>query len=506
MYIMKKQWKKRMTDKKITNLQWLICSFFLLFSSLLSSCYKDQNSNEIANGMGGTGITHSRITNLGLDGLNDTMTVQGIQFSTQNAKFTRDGVPTQEQSDFNLGEIVTVFGTTNENGTSGVASEVIFENILEGSVTMIVNGNTIEVLGQPVETDSQTIFHGFDQLIDLKIGYIIEVSGFINAQQQILATSLRLLQTTFTANSSILDVEGHISNVDKLEQTLNINNLIVDYSGAQIDNFDAEGFTNGLYLIVRSTLPLNNDVLTATRIVVLSAQLEPNSYQELEGFISRFNSVTDFDLDGNSVVSNINTRYLNGSKSDIGLNKHIIVRGITNNDGVLFADEITLIDITSQIFLETDIETIDRINNTISVLGINIAIEPITYITNEGESNIQINFNDFVEGDYVFVEAYRNIDNKYIALQLSKTPFLTTIRIISTVENIDGQQGIVTFFNHTIETDSATEYYDVFSDPISKEIFFSQLKKGKSLVDVIGIQIDTTSVLASAIFIDADGK
>ena len=62
-------------------------SFMLVF---LLSCISS-GDNKVVNGFGGSGKV-ARISDLGKKGVNDTMTVDGIQYTTDTAIFIRDGV------------------------------------------------------------------------------------------------------------------------------------------------------------------------------------------------------------------------------------------------------------------------------------------------------------------------------------------------------------------------------------------------------------------------------
>jgi len=472
-----------------------------------------------SNGVGGTGITHARITNLSVDDVNSTMTVKGIQYKTNNAVFIRDDISTNKQSDYNVGEVVTVEGSIDTDGRSGVASKVIFDDTLEGPVTKLAEVVSagifrIEVLGQPVIINNKTILYGFDNLSDLRKSHIVEISGFIDEERGIIASTIKLLSTFTTPDSTIFEVEGRISNVNLTQQTFLLNSLIVDFSNVPLGSYDDTGLKDGFFVLVRSSFPLtDDDIFIATDIFVLGeGQLEPNRFHEIQVHITRFNSLTDFDLDGNPAVSNSQTTLTNAftpetgnaPESDFKLNAHVVARGVTDSEGVLFVDEMIVIPQASEIFVNGQIESIDVENESVSVLGITIRIESITFITNE--ESIQTDINDFSVGDFIFSEAYRDIanstDGNYIALAFNKVGFDEQVHIDDTVINSDERQGVITLFDHHIETDLETVYMNVLSQVISKQKFFSILAGETAYINLSGVQIDGTSILAQRIQID----
>lgn len=476
-------------------------ALFLSFtiSILLSAC--GGNSSSFENGVGGTGITQGRITHLESN-ISSTITINEIQFDTKNASFIRDGETTESQSDFSIGEIITIKGSIKADNAHGIATEVIFDDTVEGPITAIINENTIEVLGQTIEVDSGTIFYGFNQLADLKRGFIVEVSGYVKANDRILASTLKLLRTTTTIDST-LQIKGHISDINLIDRTFKINNLLVDYSTALVDE---EKLKPDVYVLVRSVKPLIEDVLIASKVIILNGKLDSNKFYKKSGYITKIDSQDSFEFDGIPVLTQLNTVFLNGSKSDLNVNKNIIISGFTNSEGTLLADEIYLIDRRSQILLEGFIDSIITTDNKkiFSVLGADLIIDDVTDLADARTGEIiNINLDQFNIGNFIYVEAYnRENNNEFNALYLSKVPELL-VRTMSVVKSTSSTQESITLYSHhKIIVDSLTEYFDVFTNPVSKTTFFSQLKNEETLIDVIGLQATSNSILASAIYID----
>ena len=160
-----------------------------LFSLLLPSC--NSNTQLAEGGIGGTGIAYGTITGFG------SIWVNGVRYDVSNASFTRDGVSASGQSDYRIGEVVTINGSVNADGISGVASNVEFDDLLEGTVSQASSdGSTLQVLGQTVSTDARTVLHGFALLTDLQVGNVVEVSGYRQGQV-IRATSIVFKQSSF---------------------------------------------------------------------------------------------------------------------------------------------------------------------------------------------------------------------------------------------------------------------------------------------------------------------
>ncbi len=82
-------------------------------------------------GIGGTGVTSSgSINGFG------SIFVNGVEFDTDSAEILINGKPASEE-ELRLGMVVLVSGTVDDNGTTGTASQVIFDQEVEGPVEAI---------------------------------------------------------------------------------------------------------------------------------------------------------------------------------------------------------------------------------------------------------------------------------------------------------------------------------------------------------------------------------
>jgi len=371
---------------------------------------------QVANGIGGTGVTMGRITAFG------SIYVNGVEYNTDNASFTRNGISSKQQSDFNTGEIVRVVGNIHADKITGTATEVIFSNVLTGPVNKLLDKKTIEVLGQTITTNALTVFHGINKLSELELGNMLEISGFIAKNGGITASSIRLIETQFV-EGSILDIEGTISQLDTDAKTFVLNgNLTVDYSVAQFTNIKEESLANNLYLYIFAEQNISNDRLLASNIEAIDDNFNaPDIEYELEGYITRYVSPTDFDVDGLRITTNSQTLYKIGTAEDLTLDMRVIVKGVTNKEGAILLDEISIYDDLSDIFVEAKIEAIDYNEKTLSLQGKTIHINSFTLLSDETTENVQtLLLTQFNIGDAIFINFYINDKGKNIATRLSK--------------------------------------------------------------------------------------
>ena len=471
----------------------------VLLSLLISACGGGE-ARLADNGVGGTGITQGRITHLDT-GAASAITVNDIRFDTENALLIRDGDQNANKSDFHIGEIVTVKGKIKPDGKQGIATEVIFDDTLEGPVTSPASGNSIEILGQTVLIDDRTLFYGFDQLSDLKEGYVVEVSGFINKQQQILASTLTLQKTTLTIGE-ILKVEGRLESLDPAAKTFKINNLTVDYSAVSVDE---QRLKDSVYVLVRTQQAVVNKLMVASDIDIINSKLSINTSYKKDGYITKIIKENSFDMEGITVITQLNTEYINGSKQNLVKDKHVIVSGKTNSQGELLADQIYLVDRQTQIVLEGFLEKLDKVNKKITVFGTDILIDDVTRsikdASADGINELVISFDKLKVGDYIYVEAYSR-NRQYRAFEVVKTPANTDSRVLSVVQSSDEARGTISLFSHQVMVDQNTQYSDIAGKPVDRKAFFQLLKNNQTLLDTYGLQIDPKTLAAKAIFID----
>ena len=293
-----------------------------------------------------TSIVIGRLSNL----VNGYMQVDSINFNTESATFIRDGLSSKVQNDFHLGEVVKVTGIIDEDGQSAVAMTVVFSDTLEGPVTTISAGNTIEIMGQTILVDPSTQLHGFNAISELGLDSVVEVSGFIDIQGRVKASSLRLIFSLVDDNHSIdFGIEGVIRNPDSIEKTFTINNLSVDYATALFENVSENQLVDGLFVVVSTNQNVIkntiNNTIVATDIVVDNSTLNLNAgdLYNVEGFVTSIVSESQFHIKRLPIITTAQTVYINGSIVDVEENRFMRILGQVNSQGSIVVTEITFL-------------------------------------------------------------------------------------------------------------------------------------------------------------------
>ena len=315
---------------------------FLLLLSIgltLGSC-KDEPTQMA--GIDGSGTTPGPIVTFGtITGFGSVM-VNGVRYDTSNATFLVDGQIATETS-LALGDVVLVRGSVDDSGATGSADNVIFDDIVEGPITSInLTTDSFVVLSQDVTV---TVESSFDDSIvpptldGLSVDDVVEVSGFVDSRGNITATRVER-----KAPGGELEVTGIVSSLDGATSRFKINALVVDFSSAMVEDFPSGSVNDGDLVEVKGDNLLDSGELVATRLKFRGYDFvgAQGVRAEIEGFVTRFVSITDFDVSGFPVTTNNQTLFVNGNASDLGLNRKVEVEGQFDANGAVLVTRVIL--------------------------------------------------------------------------------------------------------------------------------------------------------------------
>lgn len=331
---------------KLASLNFLLLSFVGL---CVSSC--GGGSTQVA-AIDGSGITDtppppppsvasSVVTFGSITGFGSVI-INGVRYDTSNATFTVDGQPAME-TDLAVGDVVLVRGTVNDDGTTGAADSVIFDDVVEAPIASIdVTTDSFVVLGQLVTVTVETSFDDSIQpasLDGLDIDDVVEVSGFVDSNGDITATRIER-----KAPGGELEVTGIVSSLDQGASKFNINALIVDFSAAMLESFPSGDINDGDLVEVKGNNVSATGELLATRVNFRGNDFAvvQDDRAEIEGFVTRFVSVSDFDVSGFPVTTDDQSEFVNGNASDLGLNRKVEIEGVIDANGVVLATRVIM--------------------------------------------------------------------------------------------------------------------------------------------------------------------
>ncbi len=429
--------------------------------------------------------------------------VNGVEFETSRAEFVIDDNPGQE-SDLRVGQVVTVIGTIDDNGTTGDAQTVIFDDSVEGPIASIdLAGGQFVVLGQAVVVGANTSFDNDivpDSLDGLAVDDFVEVSGFLDAAGTVRATRIEKASV-----GNELEVRGAVESLDTLSQTFVINGLTVDYRDAVLDDSFNGSISNGDFVEAKGNSLGSNGELIATRIELeddVFTEFEVDGEVEVEGLVTRFASLTNFDVGGVRVTTNSGTEYDGGTAAQVGLNARLEVEGRLNSSGILVAAEVKFRDGSddggsggsSDAELFATVDSVNAAGGTLVTLGFTVSVDSLTRIEDKSDADVRpFSLANLRAGDYVEVRGVALGDGTVRATLLEREdPDPDTI-LRGPVAAVGAQT--VTVLGVTIETNAGTQYRDTNGNPISASTFFAAVSAGDE-VKARGTEVAATSLLA----------
>ena len=326
----------------------------LLYSTtvLLIAC--GGGAGEVA-GIEGSGAP---ITSAGVITDKGSIFVNDVEYDLTGAAVTIDGDPASG-ADLDVGGIVIVEGELNPDGTgaTGKAHRVTAGIAVAGPISAIDQiAQRLTVLGQAVVVDAGTrIIGGVDgqPIGGLAVGDDVEVSGFADSTGTLFARRIapRSARTP-------LRVTGYAVLVDTALHRFAINGQTVDYTNATLVGFGGRDLAGAAVRVDADDIDASGAIV-ATDVVYRAPGLPGGTGDRaaLEGWVTRFASTADFDVDGHPVVTTSATKVDEPGQdlaSLVRLDAFIEIKGRLIGNGVVEATEVLLVNAVRREFVVAD--------------------------------------------------------------------------------------------------------------------------------------------------------
>lgn len=446
----------------------------LISSSLLmAGCGSDSQDSSSASA--NSTLTAGIITGFG------SIYVNGIKFETDQASFDVDDDISASQNDLRVGMRVRIDGYVNDDGQTGHADSVIYENELEGPVSEIDSSDPanilLTILGQTVTVTADTTFdddYNLD-ITSIQVGDVLEISGY-SSENGIIATHVEK-QGDFDQANSEIEIKGVIG--DLTDSSLTIQGFAVAYdSNTELE--DINQLSDGLYVEVKGHLNDTLDVLLASKIEAEHDGLHDASGEvEVEGLIDQYNATSQsFTVQG-QVVDASQSPVLVPASLQLADDIKVEVEGDLV-DGVLIAEEIKLRG--RKIKIHANISAIDTDLGTLSFSlfggsdNISVRVNQQTEMEDDVSEMEDLQLSQLMVGDFVEVEAFDDGTEVINAVELDRKQG-DDFQLQGPVTDYDATLQTVTLFGQTFDLSQSS--FEAENDiSISASAFFDGLSIG----------------------------
>jgi hypothetical protein len=436
-------------------------------------------------GIGGTGITTGTVTGFG------SVFVNGVEFETSGTSFDVDDVAGASEDDLGIGMVVTVIGTVNDNGLTGTADSIEYDEEIEGPIasTPAEDPNMVtkifDVFDVTVEVDRNiTVFVGTDY-DSLAKNDIVEVSGFFDELGNLSAT--RLEKEGVLGAASEVEVKGTVSGCDgNCTDSFTLGSLAITYDGFTVlEDIPGDVVADGQFVEVKGVLTPPSSV-AATRIELEDEGFGNNVEQvSIEGIVTDFSGIDNFKVGGQRVdASGTGVDFQPALLADtIGNGEEVEVEGPIVG-GVLQATEVE--QRGGDVKISAVIDSVATGEGTVTMSI--VAGQPLITVTIDGQTQLEdktevvenLSIFNLEAGDFLNIEAF--IDGEtLIANQVARDePEDIELQGTADVPPTGGNasSGVVSILGVTIVTGDSTDFENVMDEDIGAAAFFAAISDG----------------------------
>jgi hypothetical protein len=327
----------------------------------------------------------------------------------------------------------------------------------------------------------------------------VEVSGAVLADGTIEATRIECKNI-----AGELEVTGVVSGLNTGTTMFMINALQVNYSTAMMQDFPAAGISDGDPVEAKGNGLGAGGELLATSVEFKGGGFADNEgdHIEIEGFITRFTSATDFDVSGIPVTTTGTTVYEGGVAGDLGLNLKVEVEGEFNSAGAVVATKIE-IKTSTAVRVTGSVDSVT--GNTLQILGITITTDTLKTRFEDKLSDVDpFSIADIGIDDYVEVRGQEFPTGEIFAFLLERDDPRARTELRGFVEAGGVSRPDLTVLGVTVQTNGSTVFRDSGHNQFpSADAFWAAVGEG-SLIDVNGTETGPQTLLAEELGLEME--
>lgn len=384
----------------------------LLLSLLLVACGGggDSSSSNTSSSAPGNVTAQAELTQGMVTGFGSVI-VNGVHFDVKNADIEIDGESLVE-SDLKIGQIVRITGKVNGDGIHGTATKLEGESQLVGPIGSIdLTAGVLVALGQTILITADTFFDDDVTVDQLKVGDIIKVSSYTNAEGKLIATRIDIKKVL---PSNKFQLAGEIADLDTAAMSFTINGTLVDYSKAGLSALHNSLLENGLKVRVvgsfsDGTFVAMGNLLPSRLCFKHDDHRKDWNGITLSGPVTELVAGTSFKIEETVILITTSTRFDDGQASDLQEGIQVKVYGELDANQNLVARKIKL-NYKAKIGQKGLVDAIDLTAKTFTVNGMEFEVTEDTSFNDRSRAKVRFfDLEDLTTGDTLHVRGYKII-------------------------------------------------------------------------------------------------
>jgi hypothetical protein len=419
--------------------------------------------------------------------------VNGIEFETDGAsRDVDDRTDISNGSDddkvLDIGMVVTIIGTINDDGVTGTAESIFYDDAIEGPVAAApvedLDGvtRTFSIFSTTVIVDrNSTVFADTDYGSVAKDD-LLEVSGYFDGDGNLRATRVEK-EGVLKLGSSEVELRGDVKGFDGVD-TFTVNGVTVTFDGTT-EFEDLPGTVkNGQFVEVEGTLE------TATKVTARRIEREDDGFDRnvdeasIEGLVTDFNGINDFRVAGQKVNASRADFEPASLENTLADGVKVEVEGAIEG-GVLKATEVEQRGGDARISAVVVSSNNSAGTITLQVVpgqpDITVFTDSQTQFEDERDEEKPFDINAIDAGDFLVIEGYVDGAGEFIVAQVERNEQGDAeLRGPVDVPPTSGSTaaGTVSILGVSIATDGATDFEDASEATITGTDFFLQVDDG----------------------------
>ncbi|KGJ90664.1 DUF5666 domain-containing protein [Colwellia psychrerythraea] len=415
----------------------------------------------------------SHVTSSGVISGFGSVYVNGVRYTTKDSYIIANGRKSDEAA-LKVGMKVVVAAKKSSTDDPS-ALEVTYLADAVGAIDAIdLTTRSLTILGQTYLITEAT---NLDNALfsELTVGSFIELSAFENEYGNFVVSYLEIKE-----QQAEHQLTGTISNINKVNKTFTIGQLLVSYVDADITGQLNAG---SLVQIKSKFFPINNEFI-ADEVTAQGLTLFIDGTLEVTGIVEdmdKAEETTIIKLSGRKYVLTDSSDFTQGDDDDLQIGRQIsLVATVIEQESTtpIYPINSIRVELENEISLEGIVESVT--DTSFTLFGQEFTVDEYTQYKDESEQALRyFNFTDIAIGDKLDIDAYE-VDSVLISRKVEREETGGIEQDSYDIEGVVDSFALPSFSvkGITILTNGQTKFEDAHGNTVNQGDFFLTITKG----------------------------